>query len=281
MKIRILITTIFLLFLSLIPCSTVNAVDCSCAVGIEMVFMGSTVNEAYVGGLGDPPAHCITGTETLELTGMMVPAGAMIFVIVHEYSATVDTSAGGTLSDGVNTYAKGTPINNNNETLKGTGMYFYALNTQALTNQSITYTKASTDSIVSMSAFYATGIATSNALDTAVTATSYGQTIATTPIFTLTSGTPTQSGELFIAFMTFKQPTGQYQYLDTAHGWGEQELTVTSGCGVTANSMNAAMIGGAQINTGTTAKTFSPTMSTAGGTGTVNWAAWILGFKHQ
>lgn len=271
---------IILLFLSLIPCVTANAVNCSAPVGVEVVWLGSTVNQNWLpsGYMEQGQPYCITGTPTIAMYGMSIPAGAMIFAIVHEYSTTVDTSAGGTFSDGVNTYTKGTPVNNNGESLKGTGMYFYVTNSQVLTNTSLTYTKVSTDSIVSMSIFYVTGLAVSDALDTAVTATSHGQTIATTPIFTLNSGTPIQSGELFIAFMTFIKPTGQYQYLDTANGWNAQDLSVTAGCGL---SMNAAMIGGAQINTGTGAKTFSPTMSTVGGTGTVNWAAWILGFKHR
>jgi len=210
------------------------------------------------------------------MNGMSVPAGAMIFVIVHEYSATVDTSAGGTLSDGTNTYTKGTPINNNNTALKGTGMYFYTLDAQALTNASLTYTKVSTDSIVSMSAFYVTGIATSDALDTAVTATSYGQTTTSSllPMFTLSSGTPTQSGELFIAFTTWYKPPGPAVYLDTTNGWGAYDLTVTSGCGF---NLQAPIVGGAQINSGTGTKTFSPTVL---GTN-VPWATWILGFKHQ
>jgi len=196
-----------LLILSLILCVTANAANCSCAVGVEVVWLGSTVNQAFIPRqLGEPSPYCVTGTETLPMNGMSVPAGSMIFVIVHEYNNTVDTSAGGTFSDGVNTYIKGTPINNNNQPFKGTGMYFYTINSQALTNASMVYTKVSTESIVSMSIFYVTGIATSDALDTAVTATLYGQTTTSSnaPMFTLGSGTPTQSAKCFFPLRTFR-----------------------------------------------------------------------------
>jgi len=199
-----------------------------------------------------------TSGATVTLTGVTVPAGAMIFVVTDEYISSV----GGTLADTVNTYTAGTAIANENNAGYGFGKYFYVLNCVALNNGTITYTKSTSGDTALISAFYVTGIATSSALDTAVTSTAYGS-----GTISLTSGTPAVAGELFVAFATSYDAYKNWFTQDTTHGWATPPTAV--------NSTSHHIDGGTQVNTGTGTKIFAPSGSDVN----THYAAWILGFE--
>jgi cellulose 1,4-beta-cellobiosidase len=207
-----------------------------------------------------------SGTTLAISSSVNVPAGAMIFVAVAEFSA----SSIGSLSDGSNTYTSGSLSLYNN----GKAMYFYVLNATARSNITLTYTKNSSANHASMSAFYATNIATSAALDTAVTVTRDTYSSATNPLFTSTSGTPAVAGELFVAVLEAIKLAGNGSdiSLDTSHGWSAPLTAVTS-------DIYDIIIGGTQVNSGTGTEIFAPV--NADNTNAVYYSSWILGFKHQ
>ena len=230
-------------------------------------------------GGGGPPVITNIGTNlnnsgaTLTITGVTVPAGALIFVGICEY-ASGDNTTGGTVADGVNAgnYAAGTALANGDNPsyiqYRGFGRYHYIANSSALSSATITYTKNTSGSAAVMSAFYVTGIAAVSPLDTAVSASNNDST-STNPLFTLTSGTPSVSGELFVALVT--TDGGSWFAQDTANSWATPPVLVY-------NTLNGTgqVAGGTQINAGTGTKAFAPG-NTSGASR--NWAAWVLGFK--
>lgn len=193
-----------------------------------------------------------TTGATLTLTGVTVPAGSLIIVIVDENGSNV---ALGSVADGVNTYSSaGSTF----------GKIFFAANA-SLSGGTITYTKNVSGDTATISAAYATGVATVSPLDAAVTATATGS--GTSP--SVTSGTPGQSGELFIGMVSPLATSGSITMTqDAGHGWSFPpnfvDTTVT------------AVGGGNQVNAGTGTKIFAPTL-----TGTsITWDAGVFGFKH-
>lgn len=200
------------------------------------------------------------GTSTVTVTGVTVPAGALICVLVEEGL----TTTLGTISDGSSNSYVGISLkqNNNNGGTSGTGNIYYVKNSAALNNATITYTKAGSGSAC-ISALYATGIDTVNPLDTAVTATAAGT--GTSP--SVTSGTPSQAGELFISGVTWPGATGDAFTQDSGHNW-VAPFTYEH----TVSFSNCA--GGNQVNSGTGTITFAPTIPSHG------WAAFVVGFKQ-
>jgi hypothetical protein len=99
-------------------------------------------------------------------------------------------------------------------------------------------------------------------LDSSVTV----YTIAGAPNPTLTSGTPTISGELFVGIVG-DLPGGAPAFVqDTAHGWVTPPTQ-------SVTSVFTGIYGGTQVNAGTGTITYAPATSVNG------CAMWILGFK--
>lgn len=176
-----------------------------------------------------------TATASVALTGVTVPAGALIVVIVGNNSS----STAGTMTDSAsNTYLAATTTNNG----VVAGAIFYATNVAALSSQSITYTPPGAASCA-LSAFYVTGELTSGSPLDLVTTPVSGTTIS------LTSGTPAVAGELFVGATVL-------------NGVG---LTYTQASGfatppVAASTFSSDLLaGGNLINAGTGAVTYAPT----------------------
>lgn len=211
-----------------------------------------------------------TGTgATLALsTTNAVSAGALIFVLIGEGNNAV-YSAGGSVTDAAgNTY---TEIAHGQINPSGDfGQIFYAKNAAALTaGQNITFTKQTSGDRAWVSALTATGIDTTAPLDTAVTTTPTTGS-STTP--SITSGTPSVAGELFIGAVASQQNTQLFTQ-DTGNGWGAPPDAI----GFTASNLGSAFAcigGGNQVNAGTGTKTYAPTFSVG-----CRWAAFICGFK--
>lgn len=189
-----------------------------------------------------------------------VPSGALICFAVDENSG----AAGGSVADtSGNTYNLVSTVGLNNDIASnGFGRFYYVQNATALSSgNSITWTKQVSGNQASVSAFYATGVATASALDASVTATAFGS--STTP--TVTSGTPGQAGELFVGALWSK--AGGTFTQDSGNSWA---IPFNQGGATAATQVN----GGNQVNAGSGTKTFAPTLSSS-----VPWSTGVWGFK--
>jgi hypothetical protein len=205
-----------------------------------------------------------TTGATVTLTGVTVPAASLIVVVVSDSSA---TAPGGSVSDGANTYTAAGGRNPNNITGNGFLNTFFALNA-SLTSGTITYTKQTSGEVASISAIYASNIATSSALDVAVTATAVGSSTAPT----VTSGTPGVSGELLIGGLAISPAVGTGTMTqDAGNGWAFPPNYRIGG----AAGIFQGVGGGNQVNAGTGTKSFAPTLSAS-----APWAVNVLGFKR-
>jgi len=217
--------------------------------------------KASGGGCGTPAVTNVgtnengSGNATVTLTGATVPAASLIIVVVVENTT---TAVLGTVGDTVNTYSSITPIHATGVTIG----IFYAPNA-SLSGGTITYTKNASTHVAAVSAVYSSNIATSSPLDSAVTATATGASAAPT----VTSGSPAQSGELFIGALGWSNGTATFTQ-DSGNGWSSPPNSV-----VTASAPSVA--GGNQVNSGTGTKAYAPSLSTA-----VVWADLVVGFKH-
>lgn len=191
-----------------------------------------------------------------------VPAGALIYVAVQDMGTTV----GGSISDSAsNVYTLINSISINNNTANGTLRTYYAKNVAALiSGNAIQVTRGTSSGNCAITAMYATGIDTVAPLDASVSATAFGN-FTTTP--SVTSGTPTLAGDLFLgAYGTNNSSptiTG-----DTGHGWTTPPPTSLS---IFANGY---LYGANQVNASATSKIFSPTTGVS-----VAYAASICAFK--
>lgn len=219
-----------------------------------------------VGDLGTASTE-ITATISVTIGVGGVPAGALIVVATEEFGSFDPGSSAVTDSKG-NTYtqvANGTANNVSAGNRLLTSLW-YAKNITALVNgNTIKFTLAQTGDAAAMSAFYATGIQTASPLDTAVTATAFGASAAPS----VTSGTPGQAGELFVAFVGGPGNSGTYTQ-DSGNGWATPFDDSKSG----TLSTDSRVSGGNQVNSGTGTLTFAPTL----GASSAWWAA-IIGFK--
>ncbi len=218
-----------------------NAFYVDGATGVTVVDLGSN---AGVSG------------ATISLSNLTVPAGVLIVVLTAEATS----GSAGTLADGgSNTWS--TATSGAMSGAAGFGTFFYVANCNAINNGLITYTRQTSGRSASLTAFYVTGIATSTPLDTAVTAT----TAVNSATPTVTSGTPTQSGNLVIGAC--------------AYGNASSRTLTNTGAFVTpfANQTTqaTASTGGGHINvSGALPVTFTPTLSAACDNRTM-----IVGFK--
>lgn len=198
-----------------------------------------------------------TATVGIAVPAGGVPTGALICVASNETSS---ATAAGSVADTKNTYSTATSGGNASNLAFG-GMY-YAANASALTSSNtLTYTKNNSSNTGVCSAFYATGVLTTSPLDTAVTAA--GSTGATTSP-TVTSGTPSLSGELFVAICAYRSSSGFTE--DTTHNWA----TPFNQINVTVTNLG----GGNQVNAAATALTFNPTIGAS-----VSCAIMVVAFK--
>lgn len=175
-------------------------------------------------------------TSNPALTGLNVPGGSLIFGFATENNSTTTL---GTIGDGTNGYSQ-LPILNGQTNPASQASYVQGCT--ALLSGTITYTKHAINQTAALSAFYATGIVASGALDTNVTATASGS--GTTP--SVTSGTPQQVGELFVAVHS---NSGSASTADP--NWPAPPDADTG--------QAVHIFGGNLINPGTGTKTYNPT----------------------
>lgn len=211
---------------------------------------------------GDPGSGGSNLSITVPAGG--VPSGACLFVGLTIRNNPLTNLA---ITDSAsNSYSNITSRALNNSTVNGWLTAWRAENVSTLSSGN-TITVSTTDfsaAHVAASVFYATGINISSPLDGAVTAVASGNN--STP--SVTSGTPAESGELFIGFLGTRGNTTYTQ--DSGNGWATPPNDAAS-AGTTAG---ARIDGGNQVNAGTGTLTFAPTLS-----GANVWATIICGFK--
>lgn len=210
-------------------------------------------------------ANTAGATVAVTVPAGGVPSAALICVATGERSNSVP--AGAVADTAGNTYSRPLARSRSNTQGSGFGAIFYAENVTALVSgNSITYTKVVNGSRSSITAFYATGIATSSAIDSAFSASAGGST--TTPSVTAAAAT-SQTGELIVGAVdtigsatsgTFTQASGFATPFDEAE----------SGTGTSDSRTN----GGNYVEAGTATPTYNPTYSAS-----TQWAAFIVAFK--
>lgn len=200
-----------------------------------------------------------TSGATVVVTGGTIPAGVLIAVGTDDGS---NAASGGSCSDSsLNTY---TSVAAKACGSGGTGSHGFAqiffFNNNAATLSSVTYTKQTTGNNAVIAVLYATGGASSNISDGAVTASAQGSGGTET----VTSGTPAVANELFLGWIGWDSSATFTQ----ASGWAAP-FNTTGEAGSNANGA-----GGNQVNSGTGTLTFNPTLS-----GSPDWAIIVAGFK--
>lgn len=200
---------------------------------------------------------------TLTLTGVTVPAGALIFVQVCEQSNTINGIA---ISDGTgNFYNVAVGAANGGSIANGYGVAYYCVNAVALSGATITYTKGVSGSRTAMSAFYATGVNKSSPFDSSLNASASGT--STSP--SVTSGTPKQGGELIVGLLAWQSVSGDTFTQDSTHAAyaAPPDAQGTAPAG-------AAVAGGFVIGPSPgVAITYAPTINNSR-----PWSAQIIGF---
>lgn len=209
----------------------------------------SITNIGHNGGLG----------STVLIAGVTVPAGAAIVVTVQDSTG----NPVGTVSDNVNgAYTKiaSQPGNNDRPSFGESALYYFP-NSASLSGATITYTvSGGSGSGLGVSAAYIAGVSTSP-LDPAVTAVAFGNSGAPS----VTSGSPSQSGSMFVAFVGGFRTGSNTFTQDTTHNWNS---TPTGD-----NSTNGFEFPGSQVNAGGGALVFAPTLGNSAG-----WAAIVASF---
>ena len=191
-------------------------------------------------------------------TGVAIPAGSLIFIVVTDSASTlgmVTDSAG-------NSY---TAVNSgvllDNISTDGIVGLFYCPNCLALTSSNtITYTTHSGTSAIETSAAYATGVATTSPLDTAVTATNFGSSATAS----VTSGRPSVGGELLVAAVGAKG--GVLSYSGYSSGWTGMSVAETTTAGTA----------GGEWFVQTTAAAVTPSLTISS---SAPWGAIVVGFQ--
>ena len=201
-----------------------------------------------------------SATTTIPLTlSTSVPAGSLIIFFGAERSTTNTSTVTDSSS---NTYSSALAVSMNNTALQGYSKIFYAQNAIALSSgNTITWTLASSNK-GTCGAVYATGAATTSALD--ATSSAFGS--STTP-----TGTSHATGAAnYLVFAMGGTASGiNTLTADTTNGWTNTPGAINSGTGSGANSC-----GEYWINPGTGTKTFTLTNSSS-----TNWAIIFASFK--
>lgn len=213
------------------------------------------VGVANVLGIND--ASNTTGATLAISTPVGVLGGSTVFVAVTERSS----SGNGSVADSAgNTYTALFGLGENNVNTNGRLMLFVATNiTQIASGGSITYTKSGSSNGAAMSVFRVAGLGTN---DAGATATAFGSTGSKT----VTSGTPAQAGEFFVAAVAAAGTAAPTQ----ASGWTSPPNFVDNGAGSPAR-----VFGGTLTAAGSAAQTYAPTW-----TPTTNaWCAGIVAYR--
>src|SRR5512143_501451 len=213
-----------------------------------------------------------TGTAGATLTitlgaGVSVPTGSVVVVGVSEFSTT--STAAGTVTlnvVGSSVFTERVSRAHNNVITNGVGGVFDVWNSAAISSGSIiTYTRNVSASDAAITAFYVTGIQSSaDPYDANVGNSNFGNSTAPT----VTSGSPTNSGELFVGLVTKNSTISTYTQA-TSTAWTNTPAPVT------ATRTGAAIAGGYVIHTSTGTLAFSPTINTG------TWAAFVVGYKSD
>lgn len=207
--------------------------------------------------------NAISGTGTIAITVGVggVPSASVIFFGAAEGPV---TGTGGSVADSAsNNYVniQSTNAANSSTTV---GAWYVASATALVQNNTITYTRIGSGTNVAITAAYITGAATTNPLDTGVTATAHSSVNSTAP--TVTGNTANTSGDLNIGLIGVGN-NGTY----TQGGSGTWNTPPNAAGGSTGIQID----GGNQVNTGSTAGlTFAATLGTAG-----RWVALIQAFE--
>jgi hypothetical protein len=200
----------------------------------------------------------VTSTTTVSVTvgAGGVPGGSKIVVGTGTFA---NSASDGSVADSAsNSYGSIIRRNYNNTQSSGHLIAWKVDSATALVqNNTITYTSPASANI-SISACYVTG---AGDLDTNVTAgaTGSGTTVS------VTSGTPSEAGELFIGIAGAGGNAAPSQ--DTGNGWASPPNSV--------GNSGPLVIGGNQVNSGTGTKTYAPTLDKS-----QNWAAVVFAFKE-
>lgn len=205
--------------------------------------------------------HNSNGTGTTLAVSVPVAgiaAGALVLVAVQEGSTIVN----GSVADSAgNTYT-----NDANATSGSNGirlqLYRSVIATGLTSGQSITYTKHANNHATGISAFYATS---STGWPASPLDLSPAGTTGTSTSPSITSGTPAAAGELFAAAAAWSATATFTQ--DSGHGWAVPFDVDTA-------QSSASIGGGNQVNAGTGALTFNPTLSAS-----VAWGAVLVSYK--
>lgn len=196
------------------------------------------------------------GSGTASISSVTLSAGVTVIC----GSVDGSSSLGGSVTDGTNTYSLIIQLgNNNNVSGSGFGSVFYSPNISAISGATLTYHATLGNANCGVSAAYATGLAAAP-LDTAVNASNFGNSVSPT----VTSGTPTVSGELFVGWVSSNGAPETFTQ-DTGHGWAFPLNDV--------HATNNVGGGGNQVNSGTGTKIYSPTISVGR-----QWADFTVGF---
>jgi hypothetical protein len=204
---------------------------------------GTSASLADLGSGNNAAGATVTITNA---TYANIPAGAYGVALVNEAGSTT----AGTLSDGTNNYTLAS-----SQTVNGTGigMVFVCPNMSAVVSGTLTYTKHTTGTQASITAFYATGMsatAGTGSLDANVTATL--SAASSSP--SLTSGAATVAGDLIIG-ACFVQHSAAATYTQAvAASWGAGATSVTA-------QTRAQSSGGALIAYGKGRSQYNPTLS--------------------
>lgn len=205
-----------------------------------------------VTSIGTALSTSTAGTTKAITLGASVPSGSLIVVGVNERNPSNYTGVYGSIADTAsNTYTRITQSSATTSSASSVlHSIWYVKNSTALSSSNtITFT-ASVSAYINLGAIYATGIDTTDPLDTtacAVSASPFGS--STTTSVSVTSGSPTVSGELFVYLVSFRggvaSPT-----LDTTNGW-------TNTPGALFPNVSGTITGamGYQINSGAGTKT--------------------------
>ena len=187
------------------------------------------------------------GTTTCKVTGITVPTGALIVVIVGERSASAN--AGPVNDDAGNVYVAAINDGINGNPATGACAIYYSVNSLALSSQNITYTKAgATTDKTAVSAFYVTGAATGSVLGALTDA--YFST-GTSPTITLTMQATTS---LVVGAVVREGGTQTYSQ---SSGFATPPVAVHTGTSVA----DVQIEGGYIVDSGSATETFNPSYS--------------------
>jgi hypothetical protein len=212
-----------------------------------------------IGTASDGPGAAVT------ISGVTVSAGSLIVVWAFEKST---NSANGTITDSVgniyNPVAQNSP---NSNIALGAAEFFYAWNSIAINNGTITYTKNTSGVGAEISAFSATGIrSASNPLDSVFTGANTG--LSASPTISSPSP-PALSNSLIVGGVAWVWVAGDMFTQDSTNGpWSAPPNALLGGV------PNAAIVGGKFIESVPAFTTYAPTLNNSRA-----WTASIIAFK--